>query len=99
MDEVDRQNVETPINGCEWPVPMPKGADLNHIRIEMLNIGAEYVWLDVLCLRQAGGRGGASACGGVEGRCAENRVQLCCYTCGVLLQWAWSAAEVSTRLL
>ncbi|KAK0482859.1 hypothetical protein EDD18DRAFT_1261899 [Armillaria luteobubalina] len=44
----------TPINGYEWPVPMPKDADLERIRIEMLNIGAEYVWLDVLCLRQQG---------------------------------------------
>ncbi len=44
----------TPINGYEWPVPMPKDADLDCIRIEMLNLGAEYVWLDVLCLRQAG---------------------------------------------
>ncbi|KAK0221315.1 hypothetical protein IW262DRAFT_1271959 [Armillaria fumosa] len=42
----------TPINGYEWPVPMPKDADLDRIRIEMLNLGAEYVWLDVLCLRQ-----------------------------------------------
>ncbi|SJL16947.1 uncharacterized protein ARMOST_20483 [Armillaria ostoyae] len=25
------------------------------IRIEMLNLGAEYAWLDVLCLRQEGG--------------------------------------------
>ncbi|KAK0471877.1 hypothetical protein IW261DRAFT_1424819 [Armillaria novae-zelandiae] len=42
----------TPINGYEWPVPMPKDANLDRIRIEMLNLGAEYVWLDVLCLRQ-----------------------------------------------
>ncbi|KAK0435758.1 hypothetical protein EV421DRAFT_1834451 [Armillaria borealis] len=33
---------------------MPKNADLNLIRIEMLNLGAEYIWLDVLCLRQEG---------------------------------------------
>ncbi len=45
-------DVRTPINGKEWPVPIPKDADLNLIRIEMLNLGAEYVWLDVLCLRQ-----------------------------------------------
>ncbi|KAK0493596.1 hypothetical protein EDD18DRAFT_1178920 [Armillaria luteobubalina] len=55
----------TPINGKEWPVPIPKDADLNLIRIEMLNVAAEYAthhdweqyraeyaWLDVLCLRQ-----------------------------------------------
>ncbi|KAK0432421.1 hypothetical protein EV421DRAFT_2023981 [Armillaria borealis] len=56
MDEHDRVDVLTPINGHEWPVPIPKDADLNLIRIEMLNLGAEYAWLDVLCLRQVGGR-------------------------------------------
>ncbi|KAK0506499.1 hypothetical protein EDD18DRAFT_1342867 [Armillaria luteobubalina] len=39
----------------EWPVPIPKGANLDLIRIEMLNLGLEYTWLDVLCLRQRGG--------------------------------------------
>ncbi|SJL13431.1 uncharacterized protein ARMOST_16875 [Armillaria ostoyae] len=57
MDEKDRTVVWTPINGCEWPVPIPKDANLNLIRIEMLNLGAEYAWLDVLCLRQVGGPG------------------------------------------
>ncbi|PBK64853.1 hypothetical protein ARMSODRAFT_978808 [Armillaria solidipes] len=52
VDEKDRVDVLTPINGKEWPVPIPKDVDLNLIRIEMLNLGAEYVWLDVLCLRQ-----------------------------------------------
>ncbi len=33
---------------------MPKDANLDLIRIEMLNLGAEYAWLDVLCLRQEG---------------------------------------------
>ncbi|KAK0499281.1 hypothetical protein EDD18DRAFT_1281505 [Armillaria luteobubalina] len=64
MDEKDRADVMTPINGYEWPVPMPKDADLDLIRIEMLNmrprqdphLRAEYVWLDVLCLRQEGGK-------------------------------------------
>ncbi|KAK0232818.1 hypothetical protein IW262DRAFT_25361 [Armillaria fumosa] len=55
VDEVDRVDVGTPINGYEWPVPIPKGANLDLIRIEMLNLGAEYTWLDVLCLRQRGG--------------------------------------------
>ncbi|KAK0501938.1 hypothetical protein EDD18DRAFT_1277863 [Armillaria luteobubalina] len=52
MEKEDRTDVQTPINGYEWPVPMPKDANLDLIRIEMLNLGAEYVWLDVLCLRQ-----------------------------------------------
>ncbi|KAK0461557.1 hypothetical protein IW261DRAFT_1374950 [Armillaria novae-zelandiae] len=56
MDEQDRTAVWTPINEYEWPVPIPKDADLNLIRIEMLNLGLEYAWLDVLCLRQEGGR-------------------------------------------
>ncbi|KAK0245458.1 hypothetical protein EDD85DRAFT_1016565 [Armillaria nabsnona] len=55
VDEVDRVDVWTPINGYEWPVPIPKGANLDLIRIEMLNLGVEYAWLDVLCLRQRGG--------------------------------------------
>ncbi|KAK0224584.1 hypothetical protein EDD85DRAFT_940921 [Armillaria nabsnona] len=55
MDEEDRTVVLTPINGYEWPVPIPKDVDLNLIRIEMLNLGLECVWLDVLCLRQVGG--------------------------------------------
>ncbi len=56
VDEKDRKEVWTPINGYEWPVPMPKDANLDLIRIEMLNLGAEYAWLDVLCLRQEGGK-------------------------------------------
>ncbi len=52
VDEKDRKEVWTPINGYEWPVAMPKDANLDLIRIEMLNLGAEYAWLDVLCLRQ-----------------------------------------------
>ncbi|KAK0436245.1 hypothetical protein EV421DRAFT_1716120 [Armillaria borealis] len=57
MEEEDRMDVLTPINGREWPVPIPKDANLDLIRIEMLSLGAEYAWLDVLCLRQVGGRG------------------------------------------
>ncbi len=56
VDEKDRVDAMTPINGYEWPVPMPKDANLDLIRIEMLNLGAEYAWLDVLCLRQDGGK-------------------------------------------
>ncbi|KAK0221209.1 hypothetical protein EDD85DRAFT_941591 [Armillaria nabsnona] len=55
VDDKDRMDVWTSINGHEWPVPISKGANLNLIRIEMLNLGLEYVWLDVLCLRQRGG--------------------------------------------
>ncbi|EKM53745.1 uncharacterized protein PHACADRAFT_211402 [Phanerochaete carnosa HHB-10118-sp] len=46
--------VWTPINGYEWPVLLPNDTTLDHVRVELLNLGAEYVWLDVLCLRQRG---------------------------------------------
>ncbi|KAK0431725.1 hypothetical protein EV421DRAFT_1720208 [Armillaria borealis] len=55
MHAKDRVNVQTPINGYEWPVPIPKDASIDLVRIEMLNLGVEYTWLDVLCLRQKGG--------------------------------------------
>ncbi|EKM56451.1 uncharacterized protein PHACADRAFT_92835, partial [Phanerochaete carnosa HHB-10118-sp] len=42
--------VMTPINGRRWPVSLPRGTSLDHIRIELLNMGAKYVWVDVLCL-------------------------------------------------
>lgn len=51
----DRDNVLTMINSKKWPVPIPKHTRLADIRIELLNMEAEYVWLDVLCLRQADG--------------------------------------------
>ncbi|KAK0421706.1 hypothetical protein EV421DRAFT_1915732 [Armillaria borealis] len=56
VDGKDRMNVMTPINGYEWPVPMLRDANLDLIRIEMLNHGARYAWLDVLCLWQEGGK-------------------------------------------
>ncbi|KAG7440190.1 uncharacterized protein BT62DRAFT_635828 [Guyanagaster necrorhizus] len=44
MNEEDhRKDVSTPINGYQWPVPIPKDTTLDHVRIEMLNLGAEYV--------------------------------------------------------
>ncbi|KAK0244880.1 hypothetical protein EDD85DRAFT_740319, partial [Armillaria nabsnona] len=55
VDEKDREDVWTPINGKEWPVPTPKDASLNLIWIEMLNLGLQYMLLDSLCLRQMGG--------------------------------------------
>ena len=48
----ERQHVLTTINGKAWHVPIPKGTTLNTIRDELLILGAEYVFLDVLCLRQ-----------------------------------------------
>ncbi|KAJ3556036.1 hypothetical protein NM688_g2247 [Phlebia brevispora] len=47
-----RHSVDTPINGHEWLVPIPIDTTLDRIRVELLNLGAAYAWLDVLCLRQ-----------------------------------------------
>ncbi|KAK0429516.1 hypothetical protein EV421DRAFT_1745550 [Armillaria borealis] len=55
VDEEDHVDMWMPINGKEWPVPILKDANLDLIRIEMLNLDVEYTWLDVLCLRQKGG--------------------------------------------
>ena len=55
VDAKECERVMTAINGWQWPVPIPRKTSLDHIRIELLNMGAEYVWLDVLCLRQEGG--------------------------------------------
>ncbi|KAK0499294.1 hypothetical protein EDD18DRAFT_1440940 [Armillaria luteobubalina] len=41
VDEKERVDVMTSINRCEWPVPMLKDANLDLIRIEMLNIRQE----------------------------------------------------------
>ncbi|KAK0230071.1 hypothetical protein IW262DRAFT_1261438, partial [Armillaria fumosa] len=61
VDGNDCMNVMMPINGYEWPVPMLRNANLDLIRIEILNARskgipyrAEYAWLDVLCLWQEG---------------------------------------------
>ncbi len=42
----------TSVNHKEWPVPLPAGIELESVRTELLNLCAEYSWLDVLCLRQ-----------------------------------------------
>ena len=48
----DMSPVWTTINQHQWPVPLPKKITLNYLRTELLAFGAEYVWLDVVCLRQ-----------------------------------------------
>ncbi|KAK0430370.1 hypothetical protein EV421DRAFT_1721619, partial [Armillaria borealis] len=55
MDKCFHEDMSTAINEHEWPIPIPEHTSLDNIWIEMLNLGAEYVWLDVLCLRQQGG--------------------------------------------
>ncbi|KAF8441155.1 ankyrin repeat-containing domain protein [Terfezia claveryi] len=48
----DMEAVDTPINCHQWPVPLPRTVSLKGVRNALLELGAEYVWLDVLCLRQ-----------------------------------------------
>ncbi len=91
--EKDRVDVLTPINGMEWPVPIPKDTNLNLIRIEMLNLGVQYTWLDVLCLRQKGGEKGGSACRGVETGCSHNWIHLSGIPGGDLSEWAEAGTE------
>ena len=45
--------VWTTINQHQWGVPLPNGISLESVRSELLTMGAEYVWIDVLCLRQS----------------------------------------------
>lgn len=47
-----RRARRTRINGKAWAAPLPLDTNLHGLRIELLNLGAEYVFLDVLCLRQ-----------------------------------------------
>ncbi|KAF8536101.1 hypothetical protein BDD12DRAFT_708268, partial [Trichophaea hybrida] len=51
----ERHMVKTAVNSYEWPVPVPIGVTLEAVRNELLRHGAEYCWLDVLCLRQKEG--------------------------------------------
>ncbi|KAF8457093.1 hypothetical protein BDZ91DRAFT_786036 [Kalaharituber pfeilii] len=51
----DMRTVETSVNQYQWPVPLPNGVDIESLRKELLTLGADYVWLDVLCLRQQSG--------------------------------------------
>ena len=48
----DMSPVDSPVNAHEWPIPLPHGVTLEAVRNELLNLGAQYVWLDVVCLRQ-----------------------------------------------
>ncbi len=54
MDTRLRTNIRTPINASQWPVPIPNDSSLERVRIELLNMNADYIWLDILCLRQVG---------------------------------------------
>jgi len=53
VDAGRRRSVMTSINSYEWPVPIPAETTLEHIRTELLH-STQFIWLDVLCLRQTG---------------------------------------------
>lgn len=49
------ESVDSPINGHQWLVPIPRETNLDRVRTELLHVTSEdmqYAWLDVLCLRQ-----------------------------------------------
>ena len=48
----DLTYIMTEANQCMWPIPLPRGVQLEDIRGEMIRLGVRYAWLDVLCLRQ-----------------------------------------------
>lgn len=62
LEDDKQKQVLTPINGSEWPVPIPSTTSLERIRTELLHQTTRkmrhkhlhYVWVDVLCLRQKG---------------------------------------------
>ena len=45
----DMSPVDSPVNAHEWLIPLPHGVTLEAVRNELLNLGAQYVWLDVVC--------------------------------------------------
>ncbi len=100
MDNKERGDVMTPINGYKWPVPIPKDANLDLIHIEMLNLGAGVCMVGCSVFETARWAGGGSPQGGVEARCAHNWacVWWPWWICGVLLQWTGSATELATGL-
>ena len=50
--EADLTYIMTEANQQMWPIPLPRGVQLEDIRGEMIRLGVRYAWLDVLCLRQ-----------------------------------------------
>ena len=48
----DLTYIMTEANQGMWPIPLPRGVELEDIRGEMIRLGVRYAWLDVLCLRQ-----------------------------------------------
>ncbi len=98
MEETDRDDVLTPINGREWPTPIPKDANLDLIRIEMLNIHRCGICVVGCSLFETGGwEEGGSAFGRVEGRRAHHWMCISEDPGGVLLQRVGPAFEFEGR--
>ena len=47
-----RMEAAVTVNQYQWPVPLSRGAALESLCTELLSLGAEYIPIDVLCLRQ-----------------------------------------------
>ncbi|GJE93710.1 hypothetical protein PsYK624_098710 [Phanerochaete sordida] len=52
-----RDLVKTRINSEQWSLSVPHDTSLEHVRVELLNMGAEYVWLAELCVPLRGREG------------------------------------------
>lgn len=48
----DKYRELSPVNEHQWKVALPNGVTLDGIRSDLLALGAEYCWLDVVCVRQ-----------------------------------------------
>ena len=48
----DMPPVSTAVNQHQWLIPLPENIGLDDVRSELLTLGAEYIWLDVVCIRQ-----------------------------------------------
>ncbi|KAF8445258.1 hypothetical protein BGX38DRAFT_1076342, partial [Terfezia claveryi] len=51
----DIEYLSTSVNHYLWPVPLPRGVQLEDIRKELIQYNIWYAWLDVLCIRQKAG--------------------------------------------
>ncbi len=83
--------LDSPVNDHEWPVPIPRGLTLEAVRTELLNMTAEYVWLDVLCLRQKSLDPAKEE--RVGNRCTNNwlRFRLLCCSGRLVHERAWAS--------
>ncbi|KAL0632208.1 hypothetical protein Q9L58_008918 [Maublancomyces gigas] len=48
----DKDCIASPVNEYQWGVALPKRVTLDKIRDDLVADGAEYCWLDLVCVRQ-----------------------------------------------